>query len=53
MKSLNICDIPKQLSTGVQVAAKQLSSQRVKNETKCFGNGTKHFENGTLLRCSS
>ena len=30
MKSLNIDDIPKQLSTGVQVAAKQVSTQRVK-----------------------
>ena len=27
---LNIGDIPKQLSTGVQVAAKQVSTQRVK-----------------------
>ena len=31
MISLNIDDIPKQLSTGAQVAAKQVSTQRVKN----------------------
>ena len=30
MKLLSIGDIPKQLSTGVQVAAKQVSTQRVK-----------------------
>ena len=32
MISLNIGDIPKQLSTGVQVSAKQVSTQRVKKD---------------------